>query len=380
MFTIYPSNGFEKYLCDKSFRMSTPLSGTFELLPICNMDCKMCYIRMSPKEMHQQGTPLSVDDWLRIGKEAADSGCMFLLLTGGEPLLYPDFLKLYEGLRHLGIIITLNTNGTLINKQIAETFKHNQPRRVNISLYGASDNTYKALCGNPKGFTQVMNGIHLLLDVGVQVKINFTPTPQNYHDLEGVVEITDNLNIPISTPTYMFPPERKPGGMSKHKLNRLTSQQAAYEQLKIIRMAHPHQSDYIHYIKETLDDIKETEEEEVAPPGGLLCTAGVSSFWVNWKGEISPCGMLQKPTRNLKEYSFGEAWEAIKTETKQIFTSKKCFNCRFRKICKACGAASFAEHRNFSLPATYHCELNETFEELLKEELKKLEQQKSTNK
>lgn len=141
-------------------------------------------------------------------------------------------------------------------------------------------------------------------------------------------------------------------------------------------MGHPHLSDYINYIKETLDDIKETEEEEVLPPGGLLCAAGVSSFWVNWKGEISPCGMLQKSTRSLKEYAFKEAWEAIKTETKQILTSKKCFNCRFRKICKACGAASFAENHDFSLPATYHCELNEAYEELLKKELKKLEQEK----
>lgn len=375
MFTIHPSNGFEKYLCDKSFRMNTPISGTFELLPICNMDCKMCYIRMSQNEMYRQGTPLSVEDWLRIGKEAANSGCMFLLLTGGEPLLYPDFLKLYEELRYLGIIITLNTNGTLIDKQIVETFKHNQPRRVNISLYGASNNTYKELCGNPKGFTQVMNGIHLLLDAGVQVKINFTPTPQNCHDLEKVIEITESLNIPISTPTYMFPPERKPGKILANNINRLSPQQAAKEQLKVIRIAHPYQSDYINYIKKTLEDIKETEEEKVLPPGGLLCTAGVSSFWVNWKGEISPCGMLQKPARSLKEYAFKEGWEAIKTETKQIFTSKKCFNCRFRKICKACGAASFAENHDFSLPATYHCELNEAYEELLKEELKKLDQE-----
>lgn len=379
MFTLQPVNSFEKFLCNKAFNSETPICGTFELLPICNMDCKMCYIRMSPNEMHQQGTPLSVNDWLRIGKEAATSGCMFLLLTGGEPLLYPDFLKLYEGLRYLGIIIALNTNGTLIDKQIAETFKYNQPRRVNISLYGASDNTYKELCGNPKGFTQVMNGIHLLLDAGVQVKINFTPTPQNYHDLEKVIEITENLNIPISTPTYMFPPERKPGEISSHSINRLTPQQAAQEQLKVIRIGHPYLADYINYIKETLEDIKETEEEEVAPPGGLLCTAGISSFWVNWKGEISPCGMLQKPARSLKEHSFKEGWEAIKTETKQIFTSKKCFNCRFRKICKACGAASFAENHDFSLPATYHCELNKAYEELLKEELKKLEQ-KQTNK
>lgn len=91
MFTLQPVNSFEKFLCNKAFSSGTPICGTFELLPICNMDCKMCYIRMSPNEMYRQGTLLSVNDWLRIGKEAAANGCMFLLLTGGEPLLYPDF-------------------------------------------------------------------------------------------------------------------------------------------------------------------------------------------------------------------------------------------------------------------------------------------------
>lgn len=61
MMTIQPSDGFEKYICDKASEKKIPISGTIELLPICNMDCKMCYIKTSVSEMNKMGKPLSVD-------------------------------------------------------------------------------------------------------------------------------------------------------------------------------------------------------------------------------------------------------------------------------------------------------------------------------
>lgn len=374
MLTIEPDNGLEKYLCDKAFEKQTPINGTFELTPICNMNCNMCYIRMSSSEISDRGL-LSANDWIRIGKEAVDNGCVFLLLTGGEPLLYPSFSNLYMQLRDLGLIITINTNGTLIDNSFIKVLKENRPRRLNISLYGSSNETYANLCHNPQGFTQTIKGIRMLLENGIQVKANLTLTPQNIQDLDSMINITEKLGIPLSIANYTFPPIRKENLKIKEYI-RLTPQQAANVQFYTFYKEYHNFPNFREIIEKRLNDInlcQHAVREEILPPGGLLCTAGVSSFWVNWKGEISPCGMLQKPTRSLKEYSFEEAWEAIKTEAKQIFTSKKCFNCRFRKICKACGAASFAENHDFSLPATYHCELNEAYEELLKEELKKLE-------
>lgn len=376
MLTIEPDSGIEKYLCDKAFEKQSPINGTFELTPTCNMSCSMCYIRMSSTEISDKGL-LSVNDWIRIGKEAVANGCVFLLLTGGEPLLYPSFSNLYMQLRDLGLIVTINTNGTLIDNSLIKVLKGNQPRRINISLYGSSNETYAKLCHNPQGFTQTMKGIHLLLENGIQVKANLTLTPQNIQDLDSMIDITEKLGIPITIANYTFPPVRKEN-VKVEELVRLNPQQAAYVQFYTFYKEYYNLPNFKENIENKLNGISICQyaaREEVTPPGGLLCTAGVSSFWVNWRGEISPCGMLQKPIRSLKEYSFKEGWEAIKTETKQIFTSKKCFNCRFRKICKACGAASFAENHDFSLPAAYHCELNEAYEKLLKEELNKLEQE-----
>lgn len=159
MLTIQPDDGYEKYLFDRAYETGTPIGGTFELLPVCNMDCRMCYIRMSPEEMRRQGRMMTAEEWLRVGRQAAEKGTLFLLLTGGEPLLHPEFPKIYEGLRSLGMVLTINTNGTMITREIADLWQRNLPRRVNISLYGSDDGIYEKFCRNPKGFTQVMEGI-----------------------------------------------------------------------------------------------------------------------------------------------------------------------------------------------------------------------------
>lgn len=52
----------------------------------------------------------------------------------------------------MGMILTINTNGTMINEELARFLGENKPRRVNITLYGASEKAYEELCHFPEGF------------------------------------------------------------------------------------------------------------------------------------------------------------------------------------------------------------------------------------
>lgn len=123
----------ERMILARAKRTYTPANGSIELLPLCNMNCDMCYVRLSREEMERQGRLRTAEEWLEIGRQMKDAGVLFLLLTGGEPFLYPEFRRLYLGLRELGMIITINTNGTLIDEELAEFFGKNKPRRVNIT-------------------------------------------------------------------------------------------------------------------------------------------------------------------------------------------------------------------------------------------------------
>ena len=113
-----------------------PLYGVLELLPLCNMNCDMCYVRLDKTEMEAQGKLRTADEWLALAKQMKKAGTLFLLLTGGEPLLYPDFRRLYLELRRMGMTVNINTNGTLIDEEWAEFFRKNKPRRINQCTVG----------------------------------------------------------------------------------------------------------------------------------------------------------------------------------------------------------------------------------------------------
>ena len=93
-------------LYQKADRERIPLSGTFELSPICNFSCRMCYVRKTKKEVEMHDRKImTLDQWIWLGEKARDEGMLYLLLTGGEPLLWPDFCKVYYDLYEMGLLL-----------------------------------------------------------------------------------------------------------------------------------------------------------------------------------------------------------------------------------------------------------------------------------
>lgn len=118
---------YEKILISKAFQKGIPLNASLELLPLCNMNCQMCYVRLDSEEMKQKDRLRTAEEWFDLARQMKEAGILFVMLTGGEPLLYPDFKKVYLGLRSLGMIVTVNTNGTLLDEHWADFFAANPP-------------------------------------------------------------------------------------------------------------------------------------------------------------------------------------------------------------------------------------------------------------
>lgn len=112
------SNQIEKYMEAEARKHRIPLNAKLELLPVCNLNCRMCYIRTDMETVRAQGGLLPVEAWLTLARELRDAGTLFLLLTGGEVFLYPGFEELYTQLIEMGFSITLNTNATLIDERV----------------------------------------------------------------------------------------------------------------------------------------------------------------------------------------------------------------------------------------------------------------------
>ena len=138
------------YLHQKGNRLGLPVSGNFELTSRCNFSCPMCYVHMTEEQIRQTGKQeLTAKQWLDIAAAAKEKGLVFALLTGGEPLIRKDFFEIYDGMRQMGLLVSVNSNGSMLKGEILEHFLKNPPVRFNISLYGGSNETYQNMCGRP---------------------------------------------------------------------------------------------------------------------------------------------------------------------------------------------------------------------------------------
>lgn len=357
-------NQIEKNLTHKASLNHIPLSGAFELLPLCNMDCHMCYIRLTQTEVNKNGGIKSCDEWLSIAEQMKKKGTLFILLTGGEPLLYSQFKEVYTGLRKMGIIVTINTNGTLIDEDMADFLAKDKPRRVNVTLYGASNKTYERLCNNKKGYDETIKGIKLLKERNIDVKINLTIVEENMNDVPRMLEIADELEVPVSPNTYMYPRTRDGKNPFKYE-SRISPKQVA-------------EIDY--YIEHNTQD-KETLKKQRAqhiyayeyeknnqPPDfiPMLCRAGKSSFWIDWQGNMNPCVFLDNISIDVFKYGFEKSWNYIVEESKKIYLPSSCSTCDNRGVCQVCAASVYCETESFKKRPSYLCSLTEEKIRMLK--------------
>lgn len=327
----------------------TPINGSIELLPLCNMNCDMCYVRLSREEMERQGRLRTAEEWLSVARQMKEAGTLFLLLTGGEPLIYPDFRRLYLELRNLGMLVTINTNATLIDEEWAAFFGEHRPRRINITLYGADERAYRELCHYPGGFERTLRGIRLLRERNVEVRISFCVTRENAENLERVIAITKELNVPILVDPYMVPAERERNRPFDQQ-SRLTPEQAAQAYCKAMELILSRQE----YLMGSAKLLWEMVHQQIDRQKSS-CPAGRASFSVNWQGQLHPCVMQVSPAADVFHVGFAEAWRQVVQGMKSIHLSNQCRDCRLRLICRTCSAAALYETGSYGAVPDYMC-------------------------
>ena len=129
----------------------------------CNLRCRHCY--------REEGNvqPLSTADVLEVLRQYEELKDAFnaergstrrghINLTGGEPFVRKDFFEIYRAMKQMGLLISINSNGSMLRGEILDRLLEDPPTRINISLYGGSTDTYAAMCGRP-AYDQVVENI-----------------------------------------------------------------------------------------------------------------------------------------------------------------------------------------------------------------------------
>lgn len=346
-------------LLQKAAQQKLPIMAAFELLPVCNLSCKMCYVRKSMKYVSEHGGLMSADRWLELAGEAKEEGLLFPLLTGGEPFLHPEFREILSGMQTMGMQVSINTNGTLIDEETAQWLGKNIPTRVNLTLYGASEDTYQKLCQNGDAFRKVRNAVQYLKERNIPLKFNASITPENVGDMEAMITYAKSVGSPIQVATYMFPPFRRDEKMIG-KNARLSPEEAGRAKV----LADYYQSEpewflgqaerFRRFVTPTEHVWEETEALK------MQCRAGVCSFWIDWQGNMINCGMYGSVKVPLKGRNIKDTWQEVVEKTEKIRYAPICAGCPNKPLCHPCIAMVHNECGVENGKPEYLCKMNQT--------------------
>lgn len=366
----------ERMLFDRASRTGTPIYCTMELLPLCNMNCDMCFIRLTPEEMQRHGRLRTADEWLDMARQMREAGVLFVSLTGGEPLLFPEFRRLYTRLLKMGMILTINTNGTLVDEEWAAFFGAHRPRRINITLYGSDERAYREVCHYPGGYAKTLRAVRLLREQGVDVKINGTIVRDNADSIEQITSTARELDAAVSIETYMFPATRE-RERPYNAQTRQSPEDAAASRVQIFKLKRTRE-EFRRFAAGWLFSAQAKPGEEI--PGEMRCTAGKCALTINWQGEMRPCVMLSTLSVPAFELGFDAAWAKIRDMAACIRCSAACSACTLRNVCDACAASALHETGKTDGVPEYLCRYTRATQACLASELQKMRDEDERNK
>ncbi|MHB8094426.1 MAG: radical SAM protein [Candidatus Aminicenantales bacterium] len=328
-----------------------PLAGSIDLTYRCNNDCRHCWLRLSP-DFREKGKELTADEIRRLVEEARSMGCRKWNISGGEPMLRPDFEEIFDFITSRSANFTLNTNGTLMTPRIASLMKRKGSKLV--ALYGADAEVHDRVTRNPGSFEAMMRGVAYLKEAGAEFTVQIIPMKSNYHQYEGMLGLARTLSRSwrIGAPWLWLSSCGDPGKNREIERERLDA-------AEMIRLDEPEVA-FDEWAKE------ESAEKPGPEPGDdrlfAACVHHREAFHVDPYGNMSFCGFVKDPALryDLRKGNFREGWEDfVPSLADKIHGGKpyleNCGSCELRGDCRWCAVYGFLEHRDHAAKVDFLC-------------------------
>ncbi len=317
-----------RFLQRQAHKEGVPLHGSFELTPLCNLDCKMCYVHLSKSQMCGKEL-LSANQWKRLISEAAELGMMDATLTGGECLTYPEFDEVYLHLQDLGIRTAVYTNGILLTEERVRFFKEHPVSHIQVTLYGSSEDEYEAVTGH-RMFARVTENIQRAHNAGLNLNIAITPNRFLSDGGAKLVEYAVGLGLSYTINSGLFMPRQETG---RHK-DDIDLSIDDYIRLFQLRSKLNHRD--LQPLPECDLPPTPSRSNEDKTIRGLRCAAGSRTFSIRWDGTLVPCSMLKGVEEKPLDGGFFTAWRTIRQGVLNYPIPVECESCVYKGFCTPC--------------------------------------------
>ncbi len=308
-----------------------PMTALWEITYACNHKCAFCY--NCPERGRRE---LSKDQIIEGLRKIADLGCVFLVLSGGEPLTRPDFFDIAWAGKRLGFALRIYTNGYLVDEIVARKLRDLMPFEIEVSFHGSRPETFDKLTGVPGSFERVLQGVRNLRAQGLKVNMKCPITRWNQWELREIKALAESLGCHAEFDAVITP--RDDGDTSPLAL------QADREFLE--KLWSPEYADITH-------------EEVPVPRNDTLvqanCGTGRSTVALDPYGNIYPCVQWRRSAGLITEVQDLRAlWKEspVLNEVRRIAleipktTLKTCESGEFCSFCPGVAEVQTGDPRN----------------------------------
>jgi radical SAM protein with 4Fe4S-binding SPASM domain len=336
---------YGNYLRIGNAKKRLPLHGEMELTFRCNNRCVHCFVNKRANDRKEVFNEMSCGEICHILDEMVDEGCLWLVLTGGEPLLREDFSDIYTYAKKKGLLITLFTNGTLVTPHIADFLSEWPPYFIEISIYGMTRETYEKVTRVPGSYESCLQGIEYLVERKLPLKLKTMVLTINRHELEDMKAFAKRLGLAFRYDPILS--ARVDGDTSPLRF-RISPQEVVQLDLGD---------------EKRHSGLKELSRNFLGPYENTEylygCGAGINSFHIDPHGYLGICTMSRKPRYNLRNGSFKEGWSDFLPEIRaqKPKGDYKCAHCELLAFCGQCPGWSQMEYGDQEIPVQYLCEI-----------------------
>lgn len=338
---------FIKQFGDRAEERRLPLMGMLEITSRCNLRCVHCYLGPQEEQQKKRASEMSTTEVKAFIDQMADAGTLYLTITGGDPMMRQDFPEIFRHAKLRGLLVTVFCDGVLVTDRIIDLFRELPPSLVEVSMYGATAPTYESITRIPGSFPKFLAGLERLRGAGLRIGLKSVLMTLNQHEMPLMEQMAQEWGIKFRYDSAIFPclPNR-----SEAPLDLRVDPKKAVE----IEMSNPKRL-------AAMADYFETRQNVPGAPELYQCGAGLTSFYVDPFGDVSPCLMTTKYRYSARgqEGGFGARW---RDDVSKIRTLKPtnpdhgCGSCGVRAVCTGCSAFHALETGREDVKSEYVCE------------------------
>ena len=335
-----------------------PLDGKLDLTYRCNNACRHCWLWL-PQDSYERGNELSFEEWRQIIDQARAMGCQAWSISGGEPMLRPDFAEIFDYLTRKAVSYKLNTNGTLITPEIARLLTRGGDKMV--ALYGATADVHDYVTRTPGSFEAAMRGFAYLKEAGAPFTVQLVPMRANYHQFDQMQALARSLSsiCRVGAPWLWLS-----DCPSDARNREIAAQRLDPKEVVVLDRPNP--------AAELIDKLglgkagQENPIEGAIQPDDRLfasCIANRRDFHIDPYGMMSFCYFIKDPALryDLRQGTFQEAWDQFIPSLADTVRGgqeylENCGSCELRNDCRWCAVYGYLEHGRYAARVNYLCQ------------------------